>query len=75
MSNSIFVLDPSQNTNQQGNTILQNLEFGYRMNNLYNATLFIAYQGRASNYHPLENTYQCLMLGVRTAITNEYFDF
>jgi hypothetical protein len=74
-SNSIFVLDPSQNTNQQGNTILQNIEFGYRMNNLYNATLFIAYQGRASNYHPLEDTYQCLMLGIRTAITNEYFDF
>ena len=75
LSNSIFVLDPSQNTNQQGNTILQNLELGYRMNNLYNATLFMTYQGRASNFHPLENTYQCLMLGVRTAITNEYFDF
>jgi len=75
MSNSIFVIDPSQYTNQKGNTILLNIELGYRMNNLYNATFFASYQGRASNYQPLENTYQCLMLGIRTAITNEYFDF
>lgn len=75
MSNSIFVHDPMQNNYALGNTILQHIEIGYRMNNLYNATLFIGYLGRASNYKPIENTYQCLMLGVRTAITNEYFDF
>ena len=75
LSNSIFVNDPSQYTNSQGNTILQNLELGYRMNSLYNATLFMSYQGRASDFHSMDITYQCLMLGIRTAITNEYFDF
>ena len=74
-ANSIFTLDPLQPTNNQGNTILENLEVGYRLNNLYNGTIYISYQGRSSSFNQFDKTYQCLMLGLRTAITNEYFDF
>ena len=75
MSNSIFApkLDPSDLKN--GTTILENIEVGFRFNNLYNGTLFVNYQGRASSFDHLESSYQCLMLGLRTSITNEYFDF
>jgi hypothetical protein len=75
LSNSIFApkLDPSDLKN--GTTILENIEVGFRFNNLYNGTLFVNYQGRASSFDHLESSYQCLMLGLRTSITNEYFDF
>lgn len=75
LTNSIFVLDPTQATNSQGTTILENIELGYRLNRLYNATIFVSYQGRASSFDKLDQTFQCLMIGLRTAITNEYFDF
>lgn len=74
-SNSIFGVNPTLSSSPQGNTILENLEVGYRMNNLYNATIFMSYQGRASSFGEFDQSYQCLMLGLRTAITNEYFDF
>ncbi len=75
ISNSIFSACPSVITINEGNTILENVELGYRFNRLYNGTFFVNYQGRASSFDKIDLTYQCLMLGLRTSITNEYFDF
>jgi hypothetical protein len=75
MSNSIFsnTLDPTNAID--GTTVLESVELGYRLNNLYNGTFFLNYQGRSSEFDKKSMTYQCLTLGFRTSITNEYFDF
>ncbi len=75
LTNSIFNSSPTFLNLKDGNTVLENVEFGYRFNRLYNGTFFVNYQGRASSFNKIDLTYQCLMLGVRTSITNEYFDF
>ena len=75
MTNSIFNSAPNTSNLTDGNTILENVEVGFRFNRLYNGTFFVNYQGRASSFDKIDLTYQCLMLGLRTSISNEYFDF
>ena len=58
-----------------GNTITGDYEFGWRFNRLYNGMIFIKYQGRSSVYEKIHKTYNCIWFGLRTSLSNEYFDF
>jgi hypothetical protein len=74
-SNSIFNSSTTQNMFTSGNSIAQNVELGFRFNKKYNGTFFVYYQGRASNFDKTKDAFQCYMFGIRTALSNEYFDF
>jgi hypothetical protein len=74
-NNSIFNPTTSSNPAVNGTTILESVELGFRFNRLYNGTIFLNYIGRASAYDTTNLTSQSLWIGLRTAITNEYFDF
>lgn len=58
-----------------GNTIIGDYELGWRFNRFYNGTIFIKYQGRSSVYDKFHQTYNCIWFGIKTSLTNEYFDF
>jgi hypothetical protein len=60
---------------EYGNTITGDYELGWRFNRLYNGNFFIKYQGRSSVYDKFQQTTNCIWFGLKTSLTNEYFDF
>jgi hypothetical protein len=61
--------------NTAGYTVAGDYEIGMRFNRLYNGTVFLKYQGRASNFDKFQQTFSCIWFGMKTSLTNEYFDF
>ena len=57
-----------------GNTVTGDYELGYRFNRLYNATIYIKYQGRSIDYDKIHSTFNCIWFGLKTSLSNEYFD-
>ena len=60
---------------EYGNTITGDYELGWRFNRLYNGNFFVKYQGRSSVYDKFQQTTNCIWFGLKTSLTNEYFDF
>ncbi len=60
---------------EYGNTITGDYELGWRFNRLYNGSIFVKYQGRVSVYDKFHQTTNCIWFGLKTSLTNEYFDF
>jgi hypothetical protein len=60
---------------EYGNTITGEYELGWRFNRLYNGNFFVKYQGRSSVYDKFQQTTNCIWFGLKTSLTNEYFDF
>lgn len=73
-ANSIF-LNQSHSEKSVPQTIIQNIEIGWRINRRYNAQLFLGWKGRAYiSPHRKEND-QMFIFGFKTGISNQYFDF
>ncbi len=60
---------------EYGNTITGDYELGWRFNRLYNGNFFVKYQGRSSVYDKFQQTTNCIWFGLKTSLSNEYFDF
>jgi hypothetical protein len=60
---------------EYGNTITGDYELGWRFNRLYNGSFYVKYQGRSSDYDKYHQTTNCIWFGLKTSLTNEYFDF
>ncbi|MCE3294700.1 MAG: hypothetical protein K0R65_414 [Crocinitomicaceae bacterium] len=74
-SNSIFQTDKAPQTFSSGSTLIQTYEIGYRINRLYNPTLFAQTQIRSSVFGDTRNTFSYLMLGLKVNLNNQYLDF
>ena len=74
-SNSIFLENKNLNTINSGNTLIQTHEIGYRINRLYNPTLFAQTQIRASVFGDTRNTFSYVMFGLKVNLSNQYLDF
>jgi hypothetical protein len=73
-ANSIFTsVKPSLIKN--GYTVVGALEVGWRFNKLYNGIVYVTYGGRAVEYGKLHPTNNYLLIGLKTSLINEYFDF
>ena len=73
-SNSIFTSVKSAIT-KKGYTVVGALELGWRFNKLYNGIFYVTYGGRAVEYGKLHPTNNYLLIGLKTSLINEYFDF
>ena len=73
-ANSIF-LNQTSTQNSIPQTFVQTVEIGWRVNRRYNAQFFVAWKSRAYlSTHRNENG-QMFLVGFKTGITNQYFDF
>ncbi|MGV3629727.1 MAG: hypothetical protein ACO1O6_00880 [Bacteroidota bacterium] len=74
-SNSIFQPDKALQTLSKGVTLVQTHEIGYRINRLYNPTLFVQTQIRSSVFDKEKNNFSYVMLGLKVNLNNQYLDF
>jgi hypothetical protein len=73
-ANSIFT-SVKQTPLKIGYTVIGALEVGWRFNKLYNGIVYVTYGGRAVEYGKFHPTNNYLMIGLKTSLINEYFDF
>ncbi len=74
-SNSIFQTDKPLDLMNSGSTLIQTHEIGYRINRLYNPTLFIQTQLRSAVFNPEKSNYSYVMFGLKVNLHNQYLDF
>lgn len=58
-----------------GTTFLQEFEIGYRLNRKYNAQITLGVKIRSSEFAGEKALYQAVLVGFKTGIMNQYFDF
>lgn len=74
-SNSIFRTDKDLALPATGSTLIQTHEIGYRINRLYNPTLFVQTQMRVSAFDQVKNNFSYVMIGLKVNLQNQYLDF
>ena len=74
-ANSIFHIQGQDVPKVIAKTFVQEFEFGYRFNRRYNAMLYVAWKGRIYNVPGKMNNDQQFLVGLKTGIFNQYFDF
>lgn len=74
IQNSIFIENNNIGTHST-NTLVQEIELGYRFNRRYNGMIIVGWKGRYSEIADKKIDQQMFFVGLRTGLFNQYLDF